>query len=169
MEGVDLFMGVIAPYVNFFIFFFLAVYFFKKPIKKMVKQRRKDYEQLLADASQAKQDALAQQKLLDDRFAGLDAEIESLKTSVVAAAKLEAQNIVENAERLAEHTKTEAKRLADAYIQESKDRLQKELLEAVGKEVTQKLKQDLSGQQHLEIASKRVKGLELISMADGRS
>ena len=162
MEGVDLFMGLIAPVVNFLIFMFLAVKLFKKPILGMIAARKEAYEGMVAEASKAKQEAEEKQKELDSRIASLDSEMEEMRENARKTAEATAKAQIEKAKNLAEHMKEESKRMADAQFKQAKEQLQADILAEVTLQVTDRLKKDIAESKHKSLVTSRIDHLKSI-------
>ncbi len=159
LENIDVFMGIIAPYINFAIFLILAIKFFKKPILTMVSGRKNEYEKLLKEAQAAKAEALVQKQNLDLRLARLNNEIDEIKTSVRHSAELEAKEMVESSRKLAEHLKAEAERLALAQIKNAEESMRSEIVHLVNAKVAERLRRDLSEDQHHKLIAHKIKDL----------
>lgn len=162
MEHLDMLMGVILPYANFFIFLGIAIYFFRKPARAGATKKRTDFLRVMSDAKKSfdeASDALAQ---LKTRQANLNSEIDELKKMSEAAAKNEADRIAGEAERLASHLKVEAKRVAAAEVQKAKASIRQEIVDAVCGNVKEKISKEVSSDKHLEIVRKNISELKSI-------
>lgn len=151
MQGVELFSGIIAPYVNFIIFALLAYKFFKKPLINMVQKRRAEYEQLLKEAGLAKDQALQKNAELSEKMAALDKEIATIKSNAEKSATLEAEKIIDQASQLAGHLEAEAGRISSAEVKKARDELRAEIVAEVTGQVSTKLANELNEQSHLKI------------------
>jgi F-type H+-transporting ATPase subunit b len=161
-EHVDPLMGIILPYANFAIFLALAIYFFRKPAKAAAAKKREAYEKLLAESKAAHAEAEQRLAEMRARQAGLDKEIADLKATAQAAAEVEAAKIVGDAERLAEHLRQEARRIAQAEVDKARAALRQEIVESVREGVTQKLKAELTGDAQLTLVRSRIGDLKSI-------
>jgi F0F1-type ATP synthase membrane subunit b/b' len=159
MEHVEPLMGIILPYANFFIFLGLAVYFFKKPARAAAAAKKQQFDKLMAEATQARDAAVAKLEELKRRQAGLDREIEALKQTSEITAKQESEKILADAERLANHLRAEARRIADAEVEKARAALRREIVEAVRDSVTHKIKAELKEEAHLSLVRERITDL----------
>lgn len=162
VDHVDPWMGIIFPYVNFAIFLAAAIYFFRKPARAAAAKKRAAYEQLLAESKAAYDEAAQKLAEIKARQAGLDREIADLKSSAKAAADMEAAKIVSDAERLAEHLRQEARRIAQAEVEKARATLRQEIVDAVRESVTKKLKTELTGEAQLSLVKNRIGELKNI-------
>lgn len=163
MEGVDLFMGLIAPYINFFIFIFIAIKLFKKPIQGMIAARKKSHEDLVAEATRAKKEAEAKQKELNQRLSTLDSEIEEMRNKAREAAELAAKEMLDKARSVAANMTAESKRLADAQLKQAKEKLQAEIVQEVTSQVEAKLRGDVDSSKHQSLVSSKIYQLKAMN------
>jgi F-type H+-transporting ATPase subunit b len=143
VEGVDIFTGVIAPYVNLAIFLVLATLLFKGPIRNALSAKRLAYDDLVKKASEAKEEAEQRNLELKDRLVRLDREVEEIRVKAQAQAEQEARQVIASAEALAEHLKREARRIAEAEIAAAKEGLQREIIEQVKLQTVEQLRASL--------------------------
>ena len=87
MKDFNWIVGFVFPYINFFIFIFLFLKLFKKPIVDAMANRKTAYEQMAAEATKAKEEAEAKSRELDAKLANLTSEIEDIKAKAVAQKK----------------------------------------------------------------------------------
>ncbi len=161
-EHVDPLMGIILPYANFAIFLALAIYFFRKPAIAAAAKKREAYEKLLAESKAAHDEAAQKLAEIKARQSGLDKEIADLKDTAKVAAEMEAQKIVSDAQRLAEHFRQEARRIAQAEVDGARAVLRQEIVDSVRENVTTKLKSELNNDAHLSLVKNRIGELKNI-------
>jgi len=162
LEHFDWIKGFVLPYINFAIFLFVAIKFFRKPLNAMAALRRENYEKSFQQAKKAKEEADVQHRALSERLAGLDREIKSQLDTVKKAAELEAKQIVESAKQLAEHIRSEAKRVAQAELEQAKESLRREIVSAVTSTVTEKLKRELGKSQQTDLVRAKLGSLQAV-------
>jgi F0F1-type ATP synthase membrane subunit b/b' len=152
-------VGFVFPYINFFIFVFLFLKLFKKPIVDAMANRKTVYEQMAAEATRAKEEAEAKSKELDTKIATLTSQIEDIKGKAIAQAKKEADHLTDEAKKLAKHLTSEAKRVASAEIAAAKVELEKQLLESAKSAVVTKLSAELSQEKQQSLIEKGISNL----------
>lgn len=152
----NVWLQLIFPYANFAIFLAMAVYFFRKPARNAAQQRRAEFTRLMDEASKARDEAKAKLAELAQREARLDQEVAELKKVSRESAAVEAAQIVADAERVAEHLKEEAKRIAHAEVEAAKAELRQEIVAAVRDGVTQRVKKELNDEAQLKIVRKQI-------------
>lgn len=161
-EHVDPWLGIIFPYINFAIFLAAAIFFFRKPARAAAAKKREAYEKLLAESKAAHEQAAKKLAEIQARHAGLDREIADLKATAKTTADMEASKIIGDAERVAEHLRNEAKRIAAAEVERARAALRQEIVESVRDAVTQKLKTELNTEAHLSLVKNRIGELKTI-------
>ena len=161
---IDPWLGIFFPYLNFAIFFILAIYFFRKPASNAPKKKLEDFERVKREALKVKEDATRKLDELHQRRANLQKEIDEMQAMSKQAADLEAQKIIGDAQRVAKHLKEEAKRIAEAEVLKARGQLRKEIIELVKSNVEEKIKSDLDDVKHLKIIDSQVTGLEKLSL-----
>lgn len=159
---VDPWMGIIFPYINFAIFLAMLIYFARKPAAAAARKRREDFERVMAEATRAKEAAEARLRELTTRQSQLDAEVKEIQTTTRAVAEAEASKIVADAQRLAEHFKTEARRIAEAEVLRARQDLRQEIVAAVKNSVAQKIKSELTPEAQLTLVRRQVGELRTV-------
>lgn len=159
---VDPLMGIVLPYVNFFIFLVLLVYFAKKPAAVAAKKRQEDFKQLMAEATRAKEEAEARLKQLNAQHSLLANEIEEIKSTFQAVAATEAAKILSDAEAFAANLKQEAHRIAEAELARAKQSLREEIVSAVKKNVTLKIQTEMTAEAQLALVQRQIKDLHTV-------
>jgi F-type H+-transporting ATPase subunit b len=159
VEGVDIFTGVIAPYINLAIFLVLATLMLRGPIRNALSAKRDAYEELVRKASAAKEEAEKRNLELKERLVKLDREVEDIRVKAQAQAEQEARQVVASAESLAEHLKREARRIAEAEIAAAKENLQREIIEQVKLQTVEQLKAALDDNRQHQVVQQGLKTL----------
>ena len=162
MEHLDPLMGVILPYTNFLIFLGLAIYFFRKPAREGAAKKRAEFLRVMNEAKKSYDDANEKLNQLKNRQANLETEIADLKKTSDLSAKTEADRIISDAERLANHLREEAKRIAAAELSKAKAELRQEIVSAVSSNVKQKITNAVTKDKHLEIVRRKMSELKTI-------
>jgi F-type H+-transporting ATPase subunit b len=164
VEGVDIFTGVIAPYINLAIFLVLATWMLKGPIRNALSAKRDAYEELVKKARAAKDEAEKRNLELKDRLVKLDREVDEIRVKAQSQAEEEARQVVANAEALAEHLKREARRIAEAEIAAAKVELQKEIIEQVKQQTISQLQASLDDSRHHQVVQQGLGNLSRVSI-----
>ena len=154
MEIPAVFRDVIAPYINLTIFLLLAYKFFKKPLLGVIAQRKKDYDRVVSEAGEAKEEALKQQKLLDDRLKSLDSEIARIREESRNIVEQEVSEAKAKASELGKHIEIEAKRVAEAEVKRVRGEVSANIAAQLKSVVESKIVSDVSKSSQLDIIKK---------------
>jgi F-type H+-transporting ATPase subunit b len=103
------FFDLIKRAVNFGLFIGILVYLARKPIGKMLRERREGVKQTLEEVEQQKQEARKKYLEYEAKLAQLDKEREKIIDMFIAEGEKEGQRIVEEAKKAAEGIKAGAK------------------------------------------------------------
>lgn len=162
MEHVDLTMGVIIPYVNFFTFFIAAIILFKKPVSLAAQKALATFDKFSLDAAEEKKAAEERLRLLKEKFSSIDQEIFAMKKVAEEAARVEEKDIIAEGRRLAAHVKEETKRVFEAEVEKVRESISYEILEIVKSEVAQKVKKEVSEADQHKIISSQLSHLKAV-------
>ena len=166
MTEIDWFKGVIVPYGNLLLFLAILIYFARKPIADMVAARRSAYQKLLAEASAARDQAMAKTAELETRLANLDKELEEIRVNSMREAELESKIMLEKAETLASNIRRDAAKAAEAQTQQAQEALQAEILASVGAAIRSKISSDYSADNHLALVKEGIQKLRADAFVD---
>ncbi len=168
MEHFDWLTGAVFPYINFAIFAFLLVKLAKKPLQSAMATRRQEFLTLMESASRAKADAEARTQVLEERMHGLRSEIEAMTAASIRSAEQEANLLIENATKLAENMRQEAKRTIQTEMVEAQRLLRDELVKLAVQRVCKKAVTDVTPAKHNAIIQSSVNELN-VAGAGGQS
>ena len=164
MEHVDPLMGIILPYVNFFIFLGLGIYFFRKPARSAALKKHQEFQEAMNAATAAKDEADRRLAELEKRHQQLDQELAAMKAAAQNAAETEAAQIVADARRLGEHLKQEAQRIASAEVEKARFGLRREIVEAVRQKVAEKIQSEVGEREQVALVKKRIADLNTLKV-----
>ena len=156
MHHFDWLTGFIFPYINFAIFFILAVKFFRKPLLDMMAKRRVEFENLVNEADKARRDAEAKSQELQHRLTNLDQEIRRIVDEGRTNAEREAAALVAKANSVAEQIQIEVKRTAEAEVKAARDQLRREIVQQISDNISKRLLEVGDGD-HTMIITQQVK------------
>lgn len=163
MEHVDIFSGVIVPFVNFVVFCFLLVLFAKKPLAAIFAKKRADYLQAVAEGQKTRQAAEEQNQRLQQQLKDLEKSVEQIRTEAKAEAEAQAHRIITDAQKVADSLETEARRLAANELEKARTELNNEIVQHVQTEVTKLIGEQLDNHGHLKIIKERQNQLQRFS------
>jgi F0F1-type ATP synthase membrane subunit b/b' len=164
VENFDWLTGFVFPYLNFFLFLFLAFRFFRKPTASVLRNKKMEYERLVKEAQAARLAAEEKNNALSLRLKNLDEEIAEIRATQIAHAEKRADDIRKQAQALTSHIETEAKRMAEVEVQRAKMALQSEILETLKKLVSEKVSRETKPETQAEVMRSRLAALAGINM-----
>lgn len=130
--------------INFVLIFGIVIYFARKPIKNMLKQRTDLIEKTLKEAQEAKE--LAQKALQEaqTRLQTKDKEIEEILSMSKQAGEQEKARLIDESERLKERIFEQAKVNIEYELKGAKDALKAEAVEIAMELAEKKIKEKLT-------------------------
>ena len=150
-EGGSLVKEYAYKIINFVLIFGIIIYFARKPIKNMLKQRAEMIEKTLKEAQEAKE--LAQKALQEaqTRLQTKDKEIQEIISVSKQAGEQERQRLIEDSERLKERIFEQAKVNIEYELKGAKDAIKAEAVEIAMELAEKKIKEKLTkeGQEKL--------------------
>jgi len=156
------FVEYIVPYLNFFIFLFILVFFARNPMSQFVKKRKADFDAYEKAANEALNSARAQIEELQKRSKSLNSEIENTKKNAIAEAQNEAKRIVDEGKKLAAQILEDAKRMRDSEFSEAQKKLQDEVLALVKSAVVKKLETEFDEGMDRHFMDARIKEMGVL-------
>lgn len=130
--------------INFVLIFGIVIYFARKPIANMLKQRAELIEKSIKEAQEAKE--LAQKALQEaqTRLQTKDKEIEEIIHVSTQAGEQERQRLIEESERLKERIFEQAKVNIEYEVKGAKDAIRAEAVEIAMELAEKKIKEKLT-------------------------
>ena len=116
--------------LNFTLLVLLLVRFGKAPIHDFLVGRRKQMEQAINEAAEAKRAAEKKLAEYNERLAQLDTEMAKLRADLIAAGEEDKKRIVAEAEEVAVRTKRETESLVDQHAKQLLTDVRHEIVEA---------------------------------------
>jgi F0F1-type ATP synthase membrane subunit b/b' len=141
LEGFNWITGALVPYFNFFLFCGMLYFFAGKTVRAAIKQKRDDFLKIAQDAQAAKIEAQKQQQSLNEKFQGLEKELDLIRQQNRKMAEEEALGIINGARELAKAIEEQAQNTIKQLEEECFVRLRDQLLAEVESEVQNKIKE----------------------------
>jgi len=130
--------------INFVLIFGIVIYFARKPIANMLKQRTELIEKTLKEAQEAKEVAQKALQEAQTRLQTKDKEIEELIAVSKQAGEQEKARLIEESERLKERIFEQAKVNIEYELKGAKDALKAEAVEIAMGLAEKKIKEKLT-------------------------
>jgi F-type H+-transporting ATPase subunit b len=116
--------------LNFTLLLILLRRFGAAPLREFLTNRRKQMEQAINEAAEAKSAAEAKLAEYNQRLATLDSELAKLRADLIAAGEDDKKRIVAEAEEVAQRTKRETESLVDQHSKQLLTEVRREIVEA---------------------------------------
>lgn len=132
----------------------IVIYFARKPAKNFALSNHENFKKQVENANKAKQEAEQKIAEVNSKLGTLKAEVAEIHQQAEAAARREAEKIVEEGHRQAEQLKSEAKRVAALELAQAQRKLRESLLKNLKSEVSNKISSDTNESGHRIIINK---------------
>ena len=129
---------IVASLANLVLLFLVVKKFLYKPVKKMLENRQNTIEGDYAAAEEAKEQALADQKLYAEKLQGAKAEADSVIKNAVDTANEREKEIITQAKEKADGIVRQAQTDAELERKKAEESIKKEIVE-VSSLLTEKL------------------------------
>ena len=150
------FIECVVPYINFFIFLGILVYFSKKPLSQLAGKRKSDFDAHQRLAKETLGRAKEGLDQLTRRMKGLNEEIASMKSKALTEAKREAQKIIDDGKRQAEQILEDAKKLREAEFAEAQRKLALETMSRARADLLGRLEKEFDSSKDKHFIEKRL-------------
>ena len=139
-----LWLDYLYKIINFVVIFGIVIYFARKPIKNMLKQRAELIEKSIKEAQEAKE--LAQKALQEaqTRLQTKDKEVEEIISVSKQAGEQEKERLIEESERLKERIFEQAKVNIEYELKGAKEAIKAEAVEIAMELAEKKIKEKLT-------------------------
>jgi F-type H+-transporting ATPase subunit b len=131
-EHLPVWLKLLIQFINFAILLAVILKFASKPLKEYLKKRHDLVKDRINEAERRAEEALEAKLRYEERLAGLEAEIERFRASVLEAMEKERARVLDEAQELAARIREQARL---AYEQEMKEALEKVRAEVVGQTI----------------------------------
>jgi F0F1-type ATP synthase membrane subunit b/b' len=139
---------IIFPFLNFFLFLFLLVWFSRKPVRALLEKKRVLVQAQLDSASLAEQAAQAISLELQEKTRNLEAELTKLREEAAFQARVFTEESLKRGVLLSQKITRETQEMMDAEFLRAQALIQTELLSLVEAATVEKIKQHQRVDQH---------------------
>lgn len=151
---------LIAPTVNLVLVVSLLTYFVRKPLKKMVYERRGQYKLLVDEAAQQKREAEAKYQEFAKHLDGFESEARAVLERAQADGQALKEKIVRDAHAAAERIIQDAENTAAANAQELRERILRETIAQAVALTEGLVAKRLTGEEQHRLVADYVKGVQ---------
>ncbi len=139
---------IVVSLLNLIILFLLVKKFLYKPVKKMLEERQGSIDKQYSDAEEARQKALEDQKLYEEKLSAASEEADGVIQSAVDTAKAREKEILADAKLKADGIIAKAENDAKLAVLKAEDSIKKEIID-VSTLLTEKvLEREISADDH---------------------
>ncbi len=144
--------------VAMFVIFVALLYFLTaKRIKAMLIQRTEDIKAALAEAENAKEEAMAKVKQYEAKMSELEKELEEMRANVKKVAEAERETMIADAKKHVEQMKLFAINMIESEKERAIQDIHREAVELAASQAEQKLIKEVSGGKAAKILDEYVK------------
>lgn len=164
LHSVDFWGAVVNSTLLFAILYFAT----RKKIAKALEERRASVQSQLEEAKRLREAAEARHKEYESRLAQLDAELASLRASIVHSGEAERDRLVKEAEAKAARMREDATRLIENRLKQLEKDLHREVVVAAVSAAQQELEKKTTADDQTRLATEYLKTVESAGAALGK-
>ena len=142
---------MLVSLANLLILFWGVKKFLYKPVKKMLKARQATIEVHYSDAENAKNKALSDKKIYEEKLSGAKSEAENIIKSAVNLAKMRENEILEKAKSDAAIIVRQAKEDAESEIRKAEESIKYEIVDVSAILTSKILEREINSDDHKQI------------------
>ncbi len=131
-KDLPLWLRLFFQFINFGILVFVLVYFIRKPLGEYLQRRSRSVREKMEEAERLIKEAGEAKKLYEERLAGLGAEIDAFRKSVLEEMEKEKKKVLDEASALAARISDQARL---AYEQEMRETMARVRSEVAGRTI----------------------------------
>jgi F-type H+-transporting ATPase subunit b len=137
--------GLIYPFINFFILVGALIYFLRTPVKSFVLDRHSNLKDELDRVHAKLGEAQKQYQEYSQRLSSMDAEVASLVQQIREEAETTKIRVITEAKRMADQIVIDSKRTGESMLTEFKDQIRADLANQVMARTEVLLKSRMTG------------------------
>jgi F-type H+-transporting ATPase subunit b len=145
---------------TFALFVGLLVYFGARPLKEHLQTRADAVEKAIAEATRAKEAALARARDAEAKLAALDGEVQKMKADFEAQGKAEAERIEAAAAEMAKKIAKDTEDMVAAEVERAREALRAEAAKLALQTAEERIKQMLGPADDARLRGSLVKDLQ---------
>ncbi len=163
MENFNYITGALIPYLNFFLFVYLCVRFFKKPIVEKMSKRREDFLLKKSEAEKLYFSAKETLSKIEQRKKDLQKEVNEILDHAKKFSQSEYDRLIKEANDQGQHLLSETNKMLEAQILNLRKEFERDILEKVVAEVEKQILKNSSKELQHKIVGQGIKKIEEIS------
>lgn len=150
---------MVASLLNLVLLFLLIKHFLYKPVMKMLSERQKTIDGDYAAAEKAREDALKEKQLYDEKLSTAKSEADKVISSAVSIARKRESDIVSDAKLEAEGIISRAKSDAELEKKKAKESIKTEIVEISTALAEKMLQREIDENDHKDLIDSFIEGI----------
>lgn len=141
MHGVEFLSGVLFPFINFFLFLTVAVYFASKPLQQFARARHEEFLTSARSASAKTEEMDTLEEEVRSARTSIEKDLTALEAQTIADAEQEAALLAAEGGKIAAQVRGEVQQIAAAFRAELRAELKRIILQHVQQKLQESLPQ----------------------------
>ncbi len=141
MQGVEFLSGMLFPFINFFTFLAVLLYFIRQPLQRFAHSQHEDFLHRARAASAKAAELTALEAEAQRERTRLNQELPALEAQTLADAEQEAALLAAEGGKVAAQIKNEVQQVVDAFCRTLHVELKRIILQRVQQQLQQSLPQ----------------------------
>ena len=150
---------MLASLLNLILLFLIVKYFLYKPVKKMLAERQKAIDSDYDAAKKAKEDALKEKLLYDEKLSTAKDEADKVISSAVSIARKRESDIIEDAKAQADGIVSRAKTDAELEKRKLREEIKGEIVEISTALAEKMLEREINANDHKDLIDSFIEGI----------
>ena len=139
MQGVEFLSGVLFPFLNFFMFFTVLIFFLRKPLQQFARTQHDNFLHRARTASAKAAELETLEAEVKTERQRIDTDLPALETQTIADAEQEAAVLAAEGGKVAAQIKSEVQQVTEAFRAELRVELQRIILQRAQQELRTRL------------------------------
>lgn len=145
--------------INFGVLVFVFIKFGKKPLMDFLRGRRHEIKENLDSLDSKRQDARSRMSIEEQKLGGIEDRTQEIREAIIQAGQKAKEEIIEQGKREAAHMLEKAQANATYRLANAKKALRKELLDIVLSLLQEKLRENLTSEDHEKLIEQFIAGI----------
>ena len=139
MQGVEFLSGVLFPFLNFFMFLAVLIFFLRKPLQQFARNQHENFLHSARTASAKAAELETLEAEVKTERQRIDTDLPALEAQTIADAEQEAAVLAAEGGKVAAQIKSEVQQVTDAFRAELRVELKRIILQRVQQQLHTRL------------------------------
>lgn len=158
-EHFDYFRQVVLPFINFALFVTAGFIFFRKPLQRKAQAQREEFLKRSEEANRVKKQAEASLKELEQRIGNFDKELRQIHDSTQQVARMQADQILKQAQGLSQGLIKEARATIEAETAQAMEKLKLTIADQVRSDMQARIAREFDEHKQQDLVTRQAKTL----------